>query len=90
MARFRSLFGNKPNAFAYHVGLDNQVVDIATDKKPKLYNEHVQNVWQASNKHRVWEAKIKIFDDGKDKNVGWKTADVFGQITLTKATHSKY
>ncbi|MGB5697454.1 MAG: sugar-binding protein, partial [Polyangiales bacterium] len=30
------------NAFAYHVSLDNQAIDIGTDKLPHSYSHHVQ------------------------------------------------
>lgn len=59
------------NAFAYHLALDNQVVDIGT--KPKdgsepfiLFNDHVINRWQRSKDEPskiIWEAAIKVFDD---------------------------
>lgn len=54
------------NAFAYHISLDNQVVDIAEDGKPRLLNDHVESKWQRSNEHDkalIWEASIKVFDD---------------------------
>lgn len=117
------------NAFAYHLALDNQVVDMSTSQKPKLYNDHIKNVWKSGKNSRIWEAEIKVFgenyqDDGKnnvpvrlsknktlgfmlaycdndngktrehfmgsepiqgvDKNLGYKTADVFGTIKLVK------
>lgn len=125
------------NAFAYHVGLDNQVVDIG-EKMPEkdaevlLLNEHVKSRWQRQKDAPydiVWELAIKLFDknyqhganqtpvklkknkqigfmlaycdnDGSeqrehfvgsyeiapvngDKNLGYKTADVFETFQLT-------
>ena len=31
------------NAFAYHMSLDNQAIDIGTDKLPHSYSHHVQS-----------------------------------------------
>jgi len=51
------------NAFAYHVALDGNVVDLAPDKTPKLYNDHVSSVHSTEDKTTTWELAIKIFDD---------------------------
>lgn len=126
------------SAFAYHVALDNQAVDIGeqtpANKTPFLtLNDHINSVWKRSEResHKIiWEVAIKVFDDsfkpntnsqpvtlteGKvlgfmlaycdndgskyrenfigsteiiprngDKNLGFKTADVFGRLILTK------
>ncbi len=126
------------NAFAYHVALDNQVVDIGVKTKDNpepfiLLNEHIESSWQRSKANSnkiVWELAIKVFDDsflpekkvapvelkaGKtmgfmlaycdndgskhresfigsteikavngDKNLGYKTASVFGKLRLIK------
>lgn len=62
------------NAFAYHVALDNQSVDIGKklkDGSPEflLLNDHVESRWmrQAEAPHDViWEVAVKIFDDAFD------------------------
>ncbi|WP_394222283.1 sugar-binding protein [Alteromonas gracilis] len=61
---------NNYNAFAYHLALDNQVVDIGPNKAgeavPQLYNNHVENKWQrdiAAPYKVYWEAAIHVFDD---------------------------
>lgn len=61
---------NNYNAFAYHLALDNQVVDIgpneAGEAVPQLYNNHVENKWQRdiSAPHKIyWEAAVRVFDD---------------------------
>ena len=70
---------NNYNAFAYHLALDNQVVDIGPNKAgeavPQLYNNHVENKWQRaiSAPHKIyWEAAVRVFDDsyqhGKDNS----------------------
>ncbi len=59
------------NAFAYHVALDNQVVDIAGKNKDgtpmfHLFNDHVKSIWKrdpASPHHIIWEMAIKIYKD---------------------------
>lgn len=68
------------NAFAYHVALDNQAVDIGPEREPNVtnfltLNDHVKSVWnrspQAPNKI-IWEVALTIydqhFDETKDTN----------------------
>ncbi|MCA0899547.1 CBM9 family sugar-binding protein [Microbulbifer agarilyticus] len=62
--------GQEYNAFAYHVGIDNQVVDIGPDHRgkvrPQLYNDHVQSVWRRSAEAPypvIWEMRIALFGD---------------------------
>lgn len=59
------------NAFAYHVALDNQVVDIGykkADGSPDFLtlNNHISNKWQR-NAHApyvmTWELAINVYDD---------------------------
>ncbi|OIQ46584.1 MAG: sugar-binding protein [Gammaproteobacteria bacterium MedPE] len=58
------------NAFAYHVALDNQIVDIGESNEDGttnfvLLNEHVTSQWrrQASSPHHIiWELSIRIYD----------------------------
>ncbi|REL35672.1 sugar-binding protein [Thalassotalea euphylliae] len=139
------------NAFAYHIALDNQVVDIAPSiettveneqlakqrnrqGEPKLFNHHIDSQWQRSlevGNPFYWELAVKLYNDryvyqesnaeryrvsnveGKkigfmlaycdndgseyrehfigstdiipvngDKNLGYKTADVFDTLIL--------
>lgn len=54
------------NAFAYHIALDNQAVDMGEDEKPHLYNDHLISRWQRSSSQPnkiVWEVAIRLFDD---------------------------
>lgn len=51
------------NAFAYHVALDGNVVDLGPDKKPHLYNDHVISKRVTNGNTSIWEMKIKLFDD---------------------------
>jgi hypothetical protein len=52
------------SAFAYHIALDNQVVDIGEDKQAHIYNEHVTSRWQRDHQQPqkiIWEVAIKLF-----------------------------
>lgn len=54
------------SAFAYHIALDNQIVDIGDDEKAHLYNDHVTSRWQRNDTPHnkiIWEAAIKLFAD---------------------------
>jgi len=52
------------NAFAYHVALDGNVVDIAPGEIPTLYNSHVISKIGTINKNtRLWECKITVYED---------------------------
>ncbi len=51
------------NAFAYHVALDGNVVDIGPDRKPRLYNDHITVSSSEEDGTRTWEMGIKLFSD---------------------------
>jgi len=51
------------NAFAYHVALDGNVVDLAPDKTPKLYNDHIRSKHYTEDNVTTWELALSIFDD---------------------------
>ncbi|WP_026376688.1 sugar-binding protein [Aestuariibacter salexigens] len=51
------------SAYAYHVSLDNQVVDLHTNKRAILLSDHVQTAWRRSlsSPHIItWEARIQL------------------------------
>ena len=60
------------NAFAYHMSLDNQAIDMGTDAKPRSYSHHVESRWQQRGNTLVWELAIDIYTDdyvdGADDN----------------------
>lgn len=67
------------NAFAYHLGLDNQVVDILGhyadgSRRVLLLNEHVENRWRRASYPPypiLWEAAIALYGedfDDRDKS----------------------
>jgi hypothetical protein len=51
------------NAFAYHMSLDNQAIDIGTDKRPHDYSHHVESRWKQQGNKVVWELAIDIYTD---------------------------
>lgn len=51
------------NAFAYHVALDGNVVDMAPGEMPRLYNDHVESKFITKGSKSLWELKFYIFDD---------------------------
>ncbi len=62
------------NAFAYHVAIDGNVVDIGPDREPHLYNSHVISKRQTDGTTSIWEMSIRLYpdsylDDGSVKPV---------------------
>lgn len=53
------------NAFAYHIALDGRVVDIASDKKPRYYDDHCTMRRVTNGNVTTWEVAIKIFDGNR-------------------------
>jgi len=51
------------NAFAYHIALDGNVVDLAVDEKPRLFNEHVRSSKRTEETLTTWEIAIAVHDD---------------------------
>lgn len=51
------------NAFAYHVALDANVVDMSPNESPKLYNNHIQSKIVTKENISIWELKVSIYDD---------------------------
>lgn len=49
------------NAFAYHLALDGNVVDLSTDKKPRLYNENIISKRITEGNKSIWELAIIPF-----------------------------
>ena len=61
------------NAFAYHMSLDNQAIDIGTDKQARNYSHHVTSRWKQQGDKIIWELAIDIYtdayEDDSDTNV---------------------
>ncbi len=59
------------NAFAYHVALDNQAVDIGEKNADGsdnfvLLNDHINSAWRRNEKSPnkvIWEMAVKVYDD---------------------------
>jgi hypothetical protein len=51
------------NAFAYHMSLDNQAIDIGTDEQPHIYSHHVDSRWRQEGNKVIWELAIRIYTD---------------------------
>lgn len=57
------------NAFAYHMALDNQIVDIAPKDgvaAPRLFPNHATSSWRRDTEsdHKIyWEARIAVHND---------------------------
>jgi hypothetical protein len=51
------------NAFAYHIALDGNVVDMSTEQKGKLYNSHIESKRKTTGNTSIWEVKISLYKD---------------------------
>jgi len=51
------------NAFAYHVALDGNVVDLAPGEIPTLYNSHIRSERKTTGNTTIWECEILVYDD---------------------------
>jgi hypothetical protein len=64
------------NAFAYHVALNGNVVDMSPEKVGKLYNNHVESKHTTTGNTTIWELKLSIFDDTYDDNGSTKPVNL--------------
>ncbi len=52
------------NAFAYHIALDQKIVDIGTDSKPHLYPNNVNSTMvELGNNEYLWEVRLNMYKD---------------------------
>lgn len=51
------------NAFAYHITLDGDVVDLGPDKNPHLYNHHLKVKWTRKGNLFTWEVALNVYND---------------------------
>jgi hypothetical protein len=83
------------NAFAYHIALDNQAVDIAPFSseaerragKPNVrtYPQHVQSRWKRSERSPhtiVWEVRLTLYPDSEASDISTTRAPA-GPVALT-------
>ncbi|GAA3518537.1 hypothetical protein GCM10022393_35820 [Aquimarina addita] len=66
------------NAFAYHVALDGNVVDLDVNQQPILHNSHVITKRTTKGDVSIWEFEVSVFDDTYEEG---KTND---PLVLTK------
>jgi uncharacterized protein (DUF362 family) len=52
---------NNHNAFAYHVSMTGDVVDLDRDNIPKLFNDNVKAKMTRTGSVSTWELEIKVF-----------------------------
>jgi len=50
------------NAFAYHIALDGQVMDMAADSTYRFFNDHCLTRLITRDKVSTWEIAIRIYD----------------------------
>ena len=66
------------NAFAYHIGLDNQAIDIGVDRNPANYSHHIESRWRRVGGKVLWEVAIDIYsDDYVDGSPGNRPESLF-------------
>lgn len=51
------------NAFAYHIALDGNVVDMSPNQKGKVYNSHIESKRITTGNTSIWEVKISLYKD---------------------------
>lgn len=51
------------NAFAYHVSLSYDIVDLHTDKKSRLLNDHMEVARVDKGTTSTWEIALTLYDD---------------------------
>lgn len=72
------------NAFAYHISIDNQSVDIGPNNADGstnfiLLNEHISSAWKRSSDapHTItWEVAIKVIDDKFDETKDYPSVEL--------------
>ena len=50
------------NAFVYNIGLNGQVLDLDTDKKPRFFN-HVTSKRNTQGTLSTWEIEVKLYEE---------------------------
>jgi hypothetical protein len=71
------------NAFAYHITLDYDAIDLGPDKQPKNFKDHLQVKRTKKGNVYTWEVAMKVFNDkftgsGKDVPVKLNEGKVMG------------
>ena len=85
------------NAFAYHIALDNQVVDIGYKTKDgqadfMLLNEHLSSAWrrQSEQPNRlIWEVALDVYDNTFSYTTSKANVKAFNQAQPVKLAANK-
>ncbi len=51
------------NAFAYHIALNNHVIDLGPDEQPHFYDDHITCKRRTKGKKSTWELSFKLYSD---------------------------
>lgn len=51
------------NAFAYHIALDNHVIDLGPDEEPHFYDDHINCKRRTKGNKSTWELSFKLYSD---------------------------
>lgn len=70
------------NAFAYHVALNFQAVDIGSDRSPHLYTDHVTAARTSDGSLYTWEIALTVFTDSYSDALG--TASPKAELRVNK------
>lgn len=66
------------NAFAYHVGLNGDVVDLDGKESPRLFNNHIESKMSVGSSNTyIWEFKIFLFPETYTLNGDQTTLNLF-------------
>lgn len=52
------------NAFAYHITAEGNVIDLGPDRKPLLYDDHLEIARRINAGSIFWEVKINLYKEG--------------------------
>ena len=85
------------NAFAYHIALDNQVVDIGYKTKDgeadfMLLNEHLKSAWRRKSEegHQViWEVALDVYDNSFSYTTNEAQVKIFNQAKPVRLSENK-
>lgn len=51
------------NAFAYHISIAYDVVDLHTDSKPRVYHDHIEVKRNSTGNLSIWEMAVTVYDE---------------------------
>jgi len=66
-------------AFAYHIAVNYNVVDLGIDRSPRLFNDHIKTARTVKGNVYIWEIALNVYDDKYSEN-----SDSNEPVKLTK------